>query len=356
MLSYISIGYLTYEGFCNLYIIAEYSVIADFKSFNSRLLSFVFLNLGYGELVLPETLRNIPHHALINLPKLQELTISSQYELQGDVLFILKEKCLESIELPSSTKKVNGTEIAKLTTYTIPTNITKLNDYCFANCNELIEIKGIEQIKEFGKGCFMNCYKLNKEQYPQVKHNNEEYLNEFINEKEQKQLEEWTELKCSEVIFNSDVDNWSDSVSMLKVRIIGKKQLIFLIEDEEGEKFGYYLHTQVVEKYDKRIKTDNKTFHFNLESKDNRLQQPMKFEIKYLKYKFRLFKKTYWNDNLISLGDIELMKENYKNGSYCSQYEDIFDYHGIENALCGKTIKFGKYYFTPKRIVVIQMK
>ena len=43
------------------------------------------------------------------------------------------------------------------------------------------------------------------------------------------------------------------------------------------------------------------------------------------------------------------MKENDKNGSSCNQHENYFNYHGIENALCGKD------EFTPKRILVIQM-
>ena len=127
--------------------------------------------------------------------------------MHGDRLFIVKDNCLESIELPESIKKVNDKEIAKLTSYTIPSNVTKLNDYCFANCEELTEIQGLDQSKVFGKGCFMNCQKLDKEQYPQVKQNIEEYLNELINEKEKKQLEEWTSLKCSDIVFDSNVDN-----------------------------------------------------------------------------------------------------------------------------------------------------
>ena len=55
------------------------------------------------------------------------------------------------------------------------------------------------------------------------------------------------------------------------------------------------------------------------------------------------------NEELIELGDIWLMKENKKNESYCYQTEYWFDYHGIEKALCGK------FYFTQKRILVIQM-
>ena len=40
--------------------------------------------------------------------------------------------------------------------------------------------------------------------------------------------------------------------------------------------------------------------------------------------------------------------------SCCIQTEDYFYYHGIENALCGKTFENGEQ-FTPERIIVIQM-
>ena len=49
------------------------------------------------------------------------------------------------------------------------------------------------------------------------------------------------------------------------------------------------------------------------------------------------------------------VKENMKYESRCYQNEDIFNYHGIKNALCGKTGNYGYEYFTPKRILVIQM-
>ena len=53
-----------------------------------------------------------------------------------------------------------------------------------------------------------------------------------------------------------------------------------MIEDEDGEIFGYYLNTEIVEEYRWYQVTDSKSFHFNLQSKNNRLNQPMKFEIK----------------------------------------------------------------------------
>ena len=56
--------------------------------------------------------------------------------------------------------------------------------------------------------------------------------------------------------------------------------------------------------------------------------------------------------NLITLGDIELKKEDKKFKSICHQNKNRFDYHGIENALSGKSEREN---FTPKRIIVIQM-
>ena len=163
------------------------------------------------------------------------------------------------------------------------------------------------------------------------------------------QLEEWSSLKCSDVLFDSNVDDWSIKTSVLNKRIIGKKQLTFIIEDEDNEIFGYYLNTQIIEEYKKRQKVDNKSFEFNLQSKDNRLSKPMKFEIINLNYGIRLHYVT--DEILITLGDIHLMKQNKKNKNYCYEYIHRYNYHEIENALCGKT--FLKFH--PKRILVIQM-
>ena len=53
-----------------------------------------------------------------------------------------------------------------------------------------------------------------------------------------------------------------------------KKQLVFIIVNEDGEKFGYFLCSQLVEKYGSwnNVETDDKSFHFNLQSKNGRLQ------------------------------------------------------------------------------------
>ncbi|EMD45431.1 Hypothetical protein EHI5A_223580 [Entamoeba histolytica KU27] len=75
----------------------------------------------------------------------------------------------------------------------------------------------------------------------------------------------------------------------------------------------------------------------------------MKFDIVLPEYAFYLCNQS--NDCLFSFGyfgNILVFKENDKIKSYCNQ--NSYEYNGIENALCGK------YYFTPKRIIAIEMK
>ena len=170
------------------------------------------------------------------------------------------------------------------------------------------------------------------------------------------QLEEWTSLKCSEVLFDTNIDQWSENTSVFNEKIMGKSKISFLIETEDGYKFGYYLNTEIKEEFDDNKKfyvwteTDDKTFEFNLQSNGD-ISKPMKYEIKLNTQGYRLSKNS--AAYLISMGDIWLYKENKKHKSYCVQDKTYFYYHDVENALCGK-IGYNKP-FTPKRIVVIQM-
>ena len=226
--------------------------------------------------------------------------------------------------------------------------------------NTLIEKKGNFEIKRFGVWGTVNEEKYEKK--IKVEFNNRTTCQRVFNEmksnrsKEFKQLEDWTSMKCSEIVFDSDIDNWNKETSIFNERIIGKKQLVFLIEDTVGKMFGYYFNSKIIEKYRGQQKPDSKTFHFNLHSKNTRLKYSMKFEIKDMRYGgISLYYES--DEDLIKLGDILLFKENKKYESCCVQNENYFDYNDIENALCGKKPdNEGRMYFTPKRILVIQMK
>ena len=191
-----------------------------------------------------------------------------------------------------------------------------------------------------------------QKQLPQSQPNENEMRKQTrLTSNQLKQLEEWTNLKCSEIVFDTEKDKWKAGNCVLNKNIIGKKQLLFLIEDEDGEKFGYYLNTEVKTDFENRCIVDKKTFHFNLQSQNGRLNKPMKFEIKDTKwggYKMS-------DDNagrLIWLGNIILYKEGMRNRCDCEQKEDEFNFHGIKKALCGKV---HPEEFTIKRILVIQM-
>ena len=328
-----------------------------------------FRNSNYFEkIVFPEVMTSITHKYLTQYQNLQEVTISSKYELHGNKLFMEENGCLYSIQLPSTVRKLNeiDVELKQLTSFVIPSTVTKLNEYCFAGCNELVEIIGLDKIEEFGRGCFTDCSKIPFDKYnlpDSMKWEMKYGMNSYQKEK----LEEWTGLECKEVLFDSNVDNWSINVTTFNAKTSRKKQLIFLIEDEDEEKFGYYLDTEVIQrkKLNRVYCTNNKSFEFNIQSKDNRLSYPMKFEIKETdRGNCELFPES--DKLLIAIGDIRLYKEEYKNETYCWQEEHAFDYRGIRNALCGKAktkssyIRHGKFDifgegFQLKRFIVIQM-
>ena len=181
----------------------------------------------------------------------------------------------------------------------------------------------------------------------------EEFLQEtHLTRSEIKQLEEWTGLKCGKIIFNSDIDNWDLGSTVFYDRIFGKKQLLFLIEEERGQKFGYYCNTEMLERPAQRVETDTKTFQFNLYS-HGRLPGPMKFEIRNTQYGgYNAPNKNTRDDyRMISLGDIVIYKEGKKYKSYCCQFDERWDYHGIKNALHGRE----KINYIPSKVVVIQM-
>ena len=178
----------------------------------------------------------------------------------------------------------------------------------------------------------------------------EEYKKKY--EKELKQIEKWTSKKCSEMLFDSNIYEIKNS-KMLNERIIGKKQLTFIIEDEDGEIFGYYFNPKIEFTFD-IIHSDDKTFIFNVHSVNNRLETPMKFNISYSMYSgLQLFSDD--DPDLIRLGDITLKTDKYV---ALKQDSCNFDYEEIENVLTGKEAKSYGFptYFRFVRVVVIQMK
>ena len=117
-----------------------------------------------------------------------------------------------------------------------------------------------------------------------------------------------------------------------------------------NNKFGCYLPVKI-DRYGSWVDGNKDMFLFSLKS-NGRIGKMMKFEWKQ-GYGYYLDQQS--SSGLICLGygiAIRLYKENSKTASYCYQNNDYFDYHGIQNALCGCN---HPQTFTPKRITVIQM-
>ena len=168
---------------------------------------------------------------------------------------------------------------------------------------------------------------------------------------EKKQIEEWTGLALTETLFDSAEDNWNNP-NDLNGMIIKEKRLLFLIEDDKGERFGYYTNVSIKNVLYKKQAANKNSFLFTLNS-TGRLKEPMKFEVTNIKKGgIQLFGS--FSDYLIRLGDCQIGAKD--NGSYWKQNDDNFNYHGIENALCEREKdKEGKMKFNVKRIIVFQM-
>ena len=303
----------------------------------------------------------IPHNFFTNLLDLEELIVPSDFILFSNKLFYVNDHTLYSIDLPCSVDIINNKkrEDEPMKSFTIPLDVTKLGNYCFANCFLLNEIIGIERIREFGKGCFLNCPKLKRSVYPQVEESVDNQLKELVSINNRKQLEEWTGMKCNDILFDSKVDNWNQHTSMFTRTILGIENIIILIEDEDNEIFGFFVDTKLCINFNSygQGKIGRNSFEFNLQS-NGRLTEPMKFDIKQNGGCCYTICKDY-DEKLIEIGDIIIYKQEFKNESYCIQSDYYFDYKGIRKALCGKKYDNWKNkgkHFIPKRISVIEMK
>ena len=174
-----------------------------------------------------------------------------------------------------------------------------------------------------------------------------------------KQLEEWSGKTFGNILFDSSKDDYSLNTSNFHRKVVGKENLMFLVSDTKGNKFGYYLASKIKPNtFNKWKKTTSNSFLFSLES-NGRLNKMMKFEIKNTSNGYILCKQE--SKNLITLGGgrffnggIVLLKRNAEKQSFCFQHDEDFDYHGLQHVLVGNDEGYEFDLFDMKRLIVVE--
>ena len=164
---------------------------------------------------------------------------------------------------------------------------------------------------------------------------------------EMNQLEQWTNKKCSEVLCDSDKDNWSQNTSVFDDKIMNKSNVVFIVEDTQNNKFGYYFTGTVVSNKLSKNNKSNDCFLFSLKS-NGRLDKMMKFEESSSCSGFYVGNKSDSYLFYACCDGLDIHKENCKSDSHCRDH--CADYHGKIYPLRGTSNDF-----SPKRITVIQM-
>lgn len=162
-------------------------------------------------------------------------------------------------------------------------------------------------------------------------------------------IQQWTNKKIDKVIFDSNVDLWDVHNSTFVNKVFNKSNLVFIIKDDIGNKFGYYLNS-TLDKIEKSMSTSMQSFMFSLEHNHDS-SYPKKFELRFKFNNCYLYSNE--SSRLIDIGDICLKKKSFKDSSYCDLDNWNFNYH------CGKYL-FGSnkstFNFNPNHLLVIQMK
>ncbi|ELP91729.1 hypothetical protein EIN_521260 [Entamoeba invadens IP1] len=164
----------------------------------------------------------------------------------------------------------------------------------------------------------------------------------LISLEEQDRLENLLNKKISSVVFNSDVDDWSNDTSVFDSKIINKSNLCFLIEDTKNNKFGGVFFDKIDET--NKFKIDDKTFVFSL--KRNGIFNTKIFNVKQKCDAFNLYTQKERYNRLFAFGC------NYINDYDIGVYKKGVDKnhcHSYKFATSeGDLIDGDK--FTPKRI------
>ena len=184
-------------------------------------------------------------------------------------LFKLRRNTLTTYPMKQQEKAIKIYEIANNVLFTLDNNdiivYCKEKKYkCCCKQNELID----KQYNTFEIDQFvvMQMEITLEDHYKNVIESNKI----FIEEKEIQIIEQFTEYKLQNILFDSNYDNWKKETSIFNQLLLGKQNLVFLIEDSEENIFGGFVGSPIKRlmefSNDKWIGRtyDNRSFVFSL--------------------------------------------------------------------------------------------
>ena len=198
--------------------------------------------------------------------------VKKEKEETMEMLVEIRQRQKELKEFEEKKKQVDD-DIANL-----KDDNRKMNE---ANKTELKqEIEGIvnEKEKKMNERIQTTESNIDRFQNDFVKKSDISFLQQFnLDLAEMTQLQHWTGKTCCEVVFDTERDGYpKENSTEFEQKIKNRSQLLFVIEEEKGNKFGGYINAKI-DKVESWI-TDSKAFFFSLQS-NGRLNGMMKFDI-----------------------------------------------------------------------------
>nr|BAN40996.1 hypothetical protein [Entamoeba invadens] len=167
-------------------------------------------------------------------------------------------------------------------------------------------------------------------------------INGTLDEEEVSKIKEWSGKNVTNVLFDSNVDDWGTS-AVFNRKVVGRKEVVVVVEDMKGNKFGGVIF-KTIQAEDLNT-ADPQAFAFVLKTK-GKIKGASKFKIleAHTNYAFGCYKDDH--PRLFYITNCIFVMKRGEGGSNCIS--------GITE-IPVKTNFWGGVNFTPKRIFVFQL-
>ncbi|ELP90640.1 hypothetical protein EIN_022690 [Entamoeba invadens IP1] len=154
----------------------------------------------------------------------------------------------------------------------------------------------------------------------------------ILTEEECKQLEEWTDLRVGNCVFDSLIDNWDQSNATFRNAVLGKNNLVFIVKTDKNLVFGGFVSATI-----ESVNTwnqDMNAFVFTMNNL-NTLPSKMMFKINNCDIQNAFLCEQESSGTLFRFGngDIMVYNRNIKASNYC--VPSSYSYGAYSNALLG---------------------